>query len=255
LLQTLAEFANVAIRKALLIISGIAQGISLIDAREVPHFWLQLVLLSVIVGVLLIRHRGSGLLAITLLLVVYFMVEGVSKVIFSLTIRPFPNWGWVLISGIGGEKARGVQRSCRTPKTRNRAVFSRIARSSRRVLGHCSGKGRQRRGARHVTQGQFSNQRNRHRYWQELISRRHDKHGAIMLRKWSRGQVEARLGLIDKGVGRIISAATADDWARPELRPEVGAISASTDCEPSSAPRGQMSLWRFVAIPHPCCHP
>src|SRR5262249_32271583 len=88
----------------LLIISGIAQGISLIDAREVPHFWLQLVsaVLSVIVGVLLIRHRGSGLLAITLLLLVYFMVEGVSKVIFSLTIRPFPNWGWVLISGIVG---------------------------------------------------------------------------------------------------------------------------------------------------------
>jgi hypothetical protein len=58
--------------------------------------------LSVIVGVLLIRHRGSGLLAITLLLLVYFMVEGVSKVIFSLTIRPFPNWGWILISGIVG---------------------------------------------------------------------------------------------------------------------------------------------------------
>ena len=80
------------------------QGISLIDAREVPHFWLQLisVVLSVIVGVLLIRYRGAGLLAITLLLLVYFMVEGISKVIFSLTIRPFPNWGWVLASGIVG---------------------------------------------------------------------------------------------------------------------------------------------------------
>ena len=31
---------------------------------------------------------------------VYFMVEGISKVIFSLTIRPFPNWGWLLASGI-----------------------------------------------------------------------------------------------------------------------------------------------------------
>ena len=49
---------------------------------------------------LLIRHRGAGLLAITLLLLVYFMVEGISKVIFSLTIRPFPNWSWVLVSGI-----------------------------------------------------------------------------------------------------------------------------------------------------------
>jgi len=63
-----------------------------------PHFWLQLVsvVVSVIVGVLLSRHRGAGLL----LLLVYFLVEGISKVIFSLTIRPFPNWGWVLASGV-----------------------------------------------------------------------------------------------------------------------------------------------------------
>src|SRR6516164_5853130 len=88
----------------LLIISGVVQGISLFDARHVPHFWLQLVsvILSVIVGVLLIRHRGEGLLVLTLLLLVYFMIEGISKVIFSLTIRPFPNWGWVLASGIIG---------------------------------------------------------------------------------------------------------------------------------------------------------
>jgi len=83
-----------------LIVSGVVQGISLIDARDVPHFWLQLVsvVVLVIVGVLLLRHRGAGLL--TLLLLVYFLVEGISKVIFSLTIRPFPNWGWVLASGV-----------------------------------------------------------------------------------------------------------------------------------------------------------
>jgi uncharacterized membrane protein HdeD (DUF308 family) len=97
-----SSFAAVFLLGCLLIVSGIVQGISLIDAREVPHFWLQLVsvVLSVIVGVLLIRHRGAGLLVLTLLLLVYFMVEGISKVIFSLTIRPFPNWGWVLASGI-----------------------------------------------------------------------------------------------------------------------------------------------------------
>ena len=91
-----SSFAAVFALGRLLIISGIAQRVSLIDAREVPHFWLQLasVVLSVIVGVLLIRHRGAGLLAITLLLLVCFMVEGISKVIFALTIRPFPNWGW-----------------------------------------------------------------------------------------------------------------------------------------------------------------
>jgi len=37
---------------------------------------------------------------LTLLLLVYIMVEGISEVIFSLTIRPFPNRGWLLASGI-----------------------------------------------------------------------------------------------------------------------------------------------------------
>jgi uncharacterized membrane protein HdeD (DUF308 family) len=44
----------------------------------------------------------QALLAVTLLLIVFLMVEGISKVIFALTIRPFPNWGWVLASGIIG---------------------------------------------------------------------------------------------------------------------------------------------------------
>src|SRR5215510_10934312 len=97
-----SSFAAVFLLGCVLIVSGIVQGISLIDARDVPHFWLQLVsvVLSVIVGVLLIRHRAAGLLVLTLLLLVYFMVEGISKVIFALTIRPFPNWGWLLASGI-----------------------------------------------------------------------------------------------------------------------------------------------------------
>ena len=88
----------------LLIISGIAQGISLIGARRVPHFWLQLIsfVLAVVVGTLFVRNPGVGLVTLTLLLLVFFMVEGISKVIFALTIRPFPNWGWVLTSGIVG---------------------------------------------------------------------------------------------------------------------------------------------------------
>jgi uncharacterized membrane protein HdeD (DUF308 family) len=88
----------------LLIISGVFQGISLIGAKNVPHFWLQLisVVLSLIVGFLFVTRPGEGLLSLTLLLIVFFMVAGISKVVFSLTIRPFPNWGWVLASGIVG---------------------------------------------------------------------------------------------------------------------------------------------------------
>src|SRR5262245_27829811 len=88
----------------LLIIAGILQAISLIGARHVPHFWLQLVsvALFLIIGLLFLRNPGESLLTLTLLLIVLFLVEGISKVIFALTIRPLPNWGWVLASGIVG---------------------------------------------------------------------------------------------------------------------------------------------------------
>jgi uncharacterized membrane protein HdeD (DUF308 family) len=100
----LSSLAVVVLLGWLLIISGVVQGISLIGARNVPHFWLQLlsIVLSVIIGLMFLRNPGEGLFTLTMLLIVFFMVEGISKVIFSLTIRPFPNWGWVLASGLIG---------------------------------------------------------------------------------------------------------------------------------------------------------
>jgi len=88
----------------LLILSGIVQGISLIGAQNVPNFWLQLVsvVLSIIVGVLFLRRPGEAVVTLSLLLIVFFMVEGFAKLLFSLTIRPLPNWGWVFASGIIG---------------------------------------------------------------------------------------------------------------------------------------------------------
>ena len=48
------------------------------------------------------RPAKQGLVTITLLLIVFFMIEGISKVVFALTIRPFPHWGWALASGLVG---------------------------------------------------------------------------------------------------------------------------------------------------------
>ena len=100
----LASVAMVYLLAWVLIISGVLQAIGLIGARDVPHYWLQLisVVLAIVIGVLLLRQPESGLLLMTVLLIVFFMVEGISKIIFALTIRPFPNWGWVLASGLVG---------------------------------------------------------------------------------------------------------------------------------------------------------
>jgi len=86
----------------LLIISGLSQGISLMSGRHLPHFWPQLisVVLSIVVGFLFVSNPEVGLLTLSLLLIVFFMVEGLSKIIFALTIRPLPNWSWLLASGV-----------------------------------------------------------------------------------------------------------------------------------------------------------
>jgi uncharacterized membrane protein HdeD (DUF308 family) len=88
----------------LLIIVGVVQGISLIGARHVPHFWLQLVsvVVFVIVGALFLRDPGESLLTLALLLIVLFMAEGISKVIFALTIRPLANWAGFWPAGRSG---------------------------------------------------------------------------------------------------------------------------------------------------------
>ncbi len=57
-------------------------------------------MLACVIGVLCVTNLGEAILTLSLLLIVFFMVEGMSKVIFSLSIRPFPNW--VLASGVVG---------------------------------------------------------------------------------------------------------------------------------------------------------
>jgi uncharacterized membrane protein HdeD (DUF308 family) len=96
-----ASVAVISLLGWVLIASGLLQGLSLIGAQHVPNFWLQLVsvALSIVVGILFLSNPEDGLTTVTFLLIVYFVVEGISKVIFALTIRPFPNWGWVLGSG------------------------------------------------------------------------------------------------------------------------------------------------------------
>lgn len=91
----IASVALVFLLGWILIVSGVLQAIGLIGASHVPHFWLQLIsaVLAALIGVLLLRSPESSLLVMTMLLIVYFMVEGLAKVIFALTIRPFPQLG------------------------------------------------------------------------------------------------------------------------------------------------------------------
>ena len=70
----------------------------------VSGFWWSLVsaVLGICAGLLLLVSPGSGALSLTLILIVFFVIEGVASVMYALEHRQqlTGSWGWMLVSGI-----------------------------------------------------------------------------------------------------------------------------------------------------------
>ena len=56
--------------------------------------------LTALAGVVLLFRPLLGLASITMVLVVYFMVDGVSTVILGFRAKPTKGWGWMIFSGV-----------------------------------------------------------------------------------------------------------------------------------------------------------
>ena len=59
-------------------------------------------MLALVVGVILIGWPVGGILSLTLVLIVFFLIEGIASIMFALEHRrQLPErWGWMLASGI-----------------------------------------------------------------------------------------------------------------------------------------------------------
>ena len=86
----------------LLVIAGIAEGIHAFMAQGWRGFLFELLsaILYLVVGVLLLINPVEGALALTIVLAVFLLVEGVFKIIMALRVRDHRGWGWLLASGI-----------------------------------------------------------------------------------------------------------------------------------------------------------
>lgn len=98
----LSSFAVVGVLGWLLIFAGLLQGTGLIGSRSSQAFPLHIVssVLFVIVGIIFLRNPADNLMTLSVLLLVLLMVQGISRIVFALTIRPLTHWIWVLASGI-----------------------------------------------------------------------------------------------------------------------------------------------------------
>lgn len=86
----------------LLIFSGIVQGFRAWKGMDREGFWPTLFssILNIVVGILLITHPIAGIITLTLLLSVFFLLEGISKIYYALELKPHYQWGWLFFSGV-----------------------------------------------------------------------------------------------------------------------------------------------------------
>ena len=88
----------------LFLISGIMGLITTFWARHSPGFWWSLLsaVLAIAAGIVLLVWPISGAISLTLLLIVFFIIEGVLSIMYALEHKKelSGRWGWMLASGI-----------------------------------------------------------------------------------------------------------------------------------------------------------
>jgi uncharacterized membrane protein HdeD (DUF308 family) len=84
--------------------SGIMGLITTFGARQAPGFWWSLVsaLIAIAVGLILLAQPIAGAVSLTLVLIVFFVVEGVATIMYALEHQRelSGRWEWMLVSGI-----------------------------------------------------------------------------------------------------------------------------------------------------------
>jgi len=88
----------------LFLISGTVGLITTLWMRQAPGFWWSLVsaMLGIAAGIVLLLWPLSGILSLTLVLIVFFGIEGVASIMFAFEHKREMSgrWGWMLASGI-----------------------------------------------------------------------------------------------------------------------------------------------------------
>jgi uncharacterized membrane protein HdeD (DUF308 family) len=88
----------------LFLISGIVGLVTTFWARHAPGFWWSLLsaVVAIAAGVVLLGWPVPGAVSLTLLLIVFFIIEGVLSIMYALEHKKelSGRWGWMLICGI-----------------------------------------------------------------------------------------------------------------------------------------------------------
>ena len=88
----------------LFLISGVVGLVTTFWMRHAPGFWWSLLsaIIGIAAGIVLLLWPISGALSLTLVLIAFFIVEGIASIMYAIEHRNqlSGRWGWMLVSGI-----------------------------------------------------------------------------------------------------------------------------------------------------------
>lgn len=103
-LPPIATIAFTIIIGWIFLVSGIVGLITTFWARQAPGFWWALIsaIIAIAAGIVLLRWPISGAVSLTLVLIAFFVIEGIASILYAIEHRNqlTGRWGWMLFSGI-----------------------------------------------------------------------------------------------------------------------------------------------------------
>jgi len=104
LVPPLATLAATIVFGWVFLVSGVVGLFTTFWMRHAPGFWWSLLsaVLAIVVGFLLLAFPISGAFSLTIVLIAFFIIEGVASIMFALDHKRelSGRWGWMLASGI-----------------------------------------------------------------------------------------------------------------------------------------------------------
>jgi uncharacterized membrane protein HdeD (DUF308 family) len=103
-LPVIATLAITIVIGWLFLISGVVGLITTFWMRHAPGFWWSLLsaIIAIIAGILLLLWPITGMVSVTLVLIAFFVIEGIATIMYAIEHRNqiTGRWGWMLTSGI-----------------------------------------------------------------------------------------------------------------------------------------------------------